>query len=166
MGWALAAAIGASFAHPNRNIICVTGDGSLQLNIQELATIIKHNLPIKIILLNNHGHGMIQQTQDQWLDSKYLASSVKGGLASPDFCEIAKAYGFNISSINSNSDIKKVLKIFYNQTKPSFCNIDIDSNHRVIPQVKFGYPNEDSDPLLSRDEFNANMIINPISIKN
>lgn len=159
MGWALAASIGASFAHPKRNIICVTGDGSLQINIQELATIIRHNLPIKILLLNNHGHSMIQQTQDQWLGSKYLASSVNGGLASPDFCKIATAYGLKASTIQKNSEIREVLNILLRENTPSLCDIDIDSNHRVVPQVKFGFPNEDPHPLLPRKEFAKNMII-------
>ena len=164
MGWALAASIGASFAHPNRSIICVTGDGSLQINIQELATIIKHNLPIKILLLNNRGHSMIQQTQDQWLDSKYLASSEEGGLPSPNFMQIAEAYGFKTSSIDTNAEIKSILPEFLRIKDPLFCSVEISSEHRVSPQVKFGRPNEDPEPLLERQEFLRNMLVPPLPI--
>ncbi|MFA5100164.1 MAG: thiamine pyrophosphate-binding protein, partial [Candidatus Omnitrophota bacterium] len=81
MGYALPASIGACFALNKKPVICVSGDGGLQMNIQELATVVRHDLPVKIFLLNNHGYSMIQQTQEQWLDSRYCASTVKGGLA-------------------------------------------------------------------------------------
>ncbi|MCK4828003.1 thiamine pyrophosphate-binding protein, partial [bacterium] len=84
MGYALPASIGACFALDGQQIICVIGDGSLQMSIQELATVVGHQLPIKIFLINNHGYSMIRQTQDQWLGSRYLASSIEGGLTFPD----------------------------------------------------------------------------------
>src|SRR5205823_1180279 len=70
MGYALPASVGASIALSGSPVTCVSGDGSLQMNIQELATVVRHALPIKIFLLNNHGYSMIQQTQDQWLGSR------------------------------------------------------------------------------------------------
>ncbi|MCX5751947.1 MAG: thiamine pyrophosphate-binding protein [Candidatus Saganbacteria bacterium] len=164
MGWALPAAIGASFALPGQDIVCVTGDGSLQMNIQELATVIRHNLPIKIFLINNHGYSMIQQTQDQWLDSKYLASTVEGGLAFPDFLKVAAAYGFKTFNVDKNADLPKVINDVLQLPGPVFCNIEIGSEHRVIPQVKFGRPNEDPEPFLERKEFFENMFIKPLSV--
>jgi acetolactate synthase-1/2/3 large subunit len=162
MGWALPASIGISFAAGNgRNIICVTGDGSLQMNIQELITVMRHNLPIKILLIDNGGYSMIRQTQDQWLNSEYLASSVEGGLAFPDFIEVAKSYGYQTFQINRNNELN-LLKDVFNCTGPVFCVIKINSHHRVFPQVKYGRPNEDSEPLLDRDEFVANMIVKPL----
>lgn len=162
MGWALPAAIGGSFYQKNKRVICITGDGSLQMNIQELATVIRHKLPIKIFLINNRGYSMIQQTQDQWLDSKYLASTIPGGLAFPNFIRIAKAYGFKSINITQNSSLAKGLKEALDYSGPVFCNINISSKHRVIPQVKYGRPNEDSDPLLDRKEFINNMIVKPL----
>jgi len=159
MGWALPASIGASFAMKKGPIICVTGDGSLQMNIQELATVIRHQLPIKIFLMNNHGHSMIQQTQDQWLGSRYLASNVEGGLAFPDFLKVAKAYDFKVVNISKNNELAKKIKTVLKSKGPVFCNIEIQSKHRVIPQVKFGRPNEDLEPLLDRKEFLENMIV-------
>ncbi len=164
MGWALPASIGASFALKGKRVVCVTGDGSLQMNIQELATVIRHQLPIKIILIDNKGYSMIQQTQDQWLDAKYLASSIEGGLAFPDFAKVAEAYGFKIVTISKNKDLDAGLKETMDFDGPVFCTVKIDSEHRVIPQVKFGRPNEDTEPLLDRDEFIENMIVSPLKV--
>ena len=163
MGWALPASIAAALAHPDRRIICVTGDGSLQMNIQELATIIRHDLPIKIFLINNHGYSMIQQTQDQWLHSQYLASTVPGGLAFPDFVKVARAYGFKTLTIEKNRDVEEHISVALKSEEPFFANVEISSEHRVIPQVKFGRPNEDPAPLLDRQEFFENMVVEPMA---
>jgi acetolactate synthase-1/2/3 large subunit len=132
------------------------------MNIQELSTVIRHNLPIKIVLVNNRGYSMIQQTQDQWLGSRYLASSVEGGLAFPDFVKVAQAYGFPTADISTNRDLSPKLKEAFAIKGPVFCNVNIDPGRRVIPQVQFGKPLEDPDPPLDRDEFQANMIVKPV----
>jgi len=162
MGWALPASIGASFAKNKSQIICVTGDGSLQMNIQELATIIRYELPIKIFLINNKGYSMIRQTQDQWLNSHYVASSVKGGLPDLNYSKIAKAYGFYTIDISKNNNIKKYIQKAFKSKGPVFCNVEISPNHRVIPQVKYGKPNEDPEPLLDREDFFKDMIVPPV----
>lgn len=164
MGWALPASIGACFALEGKPIICVTGDGSLQMNIQELATVVRHQLPIKIFLINNHGYSMIRQTQDQWLESSYLASCIEGGLAFPDFVKVARAYGLKTITISKNKGMSQGIHKALNSNGPVFCNIEIESEHRVIPQVKFGRPNEDLEPLLKREEFARNMIVKPLDI--
>ena len=165
MGWALPASVGAYLADSKRErIICVIGDGSLMMTIQELATIDKHKLPIKIFVFNNHGYSMIKQTQDQWLQSRYCASSGEGGLALPDFQKIASAFHMTSISIAKNSEVAQGIKKVLDFKGSYLCNIDIDSDMRVIPQVKFGRPNEDSEPLLDRDEFLKNMIVKPLKI--
>jgi acetolactate synthase-1/2/3 large subunit len=165
MGWALPASIGAFLAARNRErIICVIGDGGLMMTIQEMATIDKLQLPIKIFVFNNHGYSMIKQTQDQWLQSRYCASSGEGGLASPDFRKIASAFNIHSVNIAKNSEIARAIKKVLDHNGPSLCNIDIDADIRVTPQVKFGRPNEDSEPLLDRDEFLKNMIVKPLDI--
>ena len=164
MGYALPGSIGACFALDRKPVICVIGDGSLQLNIQELATIIRHQLPIKIFLINNHGYSMIRQTQDQWLDSKYDASNVERGLPFPDFVKIADAYGYKTMTISSNKEVKERIIEVLNFDGPTFCNVEISSEHRVIPQAKYGRPNEDQEPLLDRKEFLENMIVKPMEI--
>lgn len=164
MGYALPAAIGAAFAKPGRRVICIAGDGSLQMNIQELTTVIRHKLPIKILLFNNHGHSMVQQTQEMWLGGKYYATSVEGGLAFPDFAKVARAYGFPVDTVSLNASIPAKLKSALAGDGPHFLNIEVDARHRVIPQVKFGRPNEDADPLLDRQEFLGNMIVRPLPV--
>jgi len=159
MGYALPASIGACYALNKKPVICISGDGSLQMNIQELATIIRHELPIKIFLLNNSGYGMIQQTQDQWLGSKYLASTVVGGLAFPDFLKVARAYGYKTIDVSTNEFLPEKISEVLNSPGPVFCNVRISSEHRVIPQVKFGSPIEDSEPFLDKEEFKKDMIV-------
>ncbi len=164
MGYALPASLGASLALGNKPVTCVTGDGGLQINIQELATIIRFNLPVRIFLLNNHGYSMIRQTQDQWLDSRYAASTVEGGLASPDFVKIAAAYGYRTINITTNNKLGRDIRKVLDSPGPVFCNVEISPAHRVIPQVKYGRPIEDGEPLLDRQEFLANMIVKPLEI--
>ena len=159
MGYALPASIGGVLAGLNKNVTCVVGEGSFMMNIQELATIQKYKLPINIILINNNGYSMVKQTQDQWLESKYYATSTSGGLSFPNFRNIALSFGLNYSIINNESLTDKIMKKAYENRKPRIIEVIVDSNQRVSPQSRFGYPIEDSDPMLSRKEFNSNMII-------
>jgi len=164
MGYGLPGAIGACFARPGRRVICVGGDGSLQMNIQELITVIHHRLPVKILLINNHGHSMVQQTQEMWLKGRYYATSVEGGLAFPDFVAVARAYGFPAETVDRNADLPAKLAAALAGDGPYFLNVEVDSRHRVVPQVKYGRPNEDADPLLDRAEFLENMIVPPLPV--
>jgi acetolactate synthase-1/2/3 large subunit len=162
MGWALPASIGVCMANIGQDVICITGDGSLQMNLQELASVIRYKLPIKIILINNKGYGMIQQTQDQWFEGRYHASSIAGGLAFPDFVELARVYGFPVKTITSNDKIQEGIETMIATAGFYFCNIDVELDQRIEPLVKFGRPNEDMEPLLKRKEFFNNMIVAPI----
>ena len=161
MGYGLPASIGASIALGGKRVVCVTGDGSLQMNIQELITVLRHQLPIKIFLLNNHGHSMVQQTQEQWLGGNYFATSVEGGLAFPDFVAVAKAYGYPTFTITQNADLVQKIATVLDHEGPVFCNVELKPEHRVMPQVRFGRMLEDPDPLLDRPEFLRNMIVKP-----
>ena len=105
---------------------------------------------------------MIRQTQDQWLESRYEASTVEGGLAFPDFVKVAKAYGYKTVNITSNKELHERLREVLDSEGPAFCNIGVSPAHRVIPQVKFGRPIEDTEPLLDRREFLENMIVKPV----
>jgi len=161
MGYALPASIGASFAINKKPVICVTGDGGLQMNIQELITAIKHKLPIKIFLFNNHGYGMIRQTQDQWFSSQYEASTVESGLAFCDFIKVAKAYGYQTVNIVKAKDIQKGISQTLRLKGPVLCNIEMHLGHSVVPQVKYGRALEDAEPLLERKDFFECMIVKP-----
>jgi acetolactate synthase I/II/III large subunit len=161
MGWALPASIGISLADKSRLVFCLVGDGSLMMNLQELATVCGYQIPIKIICFNNDGYSMIKQTQDQWLGSQYLASSEEGGVFFPNLSEIAQAFGLDIYNIRSDKEIEPILKSVVDTSAPTFCNVCVDPGIRVSPQVKFGRPNEDPEPLLPRDIFLREMIVDP-----
>jgi acetolactate synthase-1/2/3 large subunit len=163
MGWALPAAIGGCFALDGEPVTCVVGDGSLMMNVQEMATVQKHRLPVRIIVVNNSGYSMVQQTQDQWLEGNYFATTEEGGLSFPDFTKLATAFGMPSVVIDSNADIADGLAKVYDTEGPVLCDVRVLREHRVIPQVHYGYPIEDSIPLLPREEFLANMIVEPVA---
>lgn len=161
MGWALPASIASAFAHPSRSSICIVGDGSLMMSVQELAVIKRHKLPIKIFLMNNSGYSMIQQTQDQWLESNYYASSYEGGLDFPNYFSLAMSFDIEYLQFNNDKELTDALPDILSSNLPFICDILISSSARVVPQVKAGFPNEDLEPLLPRDVFNAEMIVPP-----
>jgi acetolactate synthase-1/2/3 large subunit len=162
MGWALPAAIGGYFASPDAPIICIAGDGSFMMSMHELATVKHHHIPIKLFLLNNSGYSMIKQTQDQWLGSQYYASSYEGGLSFPNYKALASAFGFEYLEISSTQSCSEKLTSIFLTTNAVFCNVVIPPEARVIPQVKFGRPNEDMEPLLPREIFLKSMLIAPL----
>lgn len=164
MGYSLPASIGAAFAEPFKKIICITGDGGLQINIQELATIAKHKLNISIFLVNNHCHGIIQGTQQNWLKSKFHASDpVTGKLPDPEFSKIAKAYEIKAIDATMHSHLKKKIMETLSFKGPMLCNVHMNKESQIYPKLLFGKPIEDSHPLLSREEFKKEMIVKRIS---
>ncbi|MFM7275136.1 MAG: thiamine pyrophosphate-dependent enzyme, partial [Gammaproteobacteria bacterium] len=164
MGWSIPAAIASALACPEKPVYCVVGDGSLMMNLQELATVIAYDLPLKIICLDNKGYSMIQQTQDQWLGGQYVASSSTGGLRMPDLLDVARSFGLPVSRLSCNADIATCLDGVTSRQGAFFLLVDIDPACRVSPQVKFGRPNEDPEPLLDRETFLSEMIIPPLDV--
>lgn len=163
MGYAFPASIGASFAMGKKEVICIDGDGSFQMNIQELQTVVYHKLPLKIFILDNNGYGIIKQFQELYLDSRYEATGK--GYSAPDFVEIGQAYGVKTFTINSHTDLEKDLKKILKIKGPVICVVKIDPLQKLIPKLEFGRPIEDLSPLLPRDEFYKNMIVKPIKMK-
>jgi len=108
--------------------------------------------------MNNSGYSMIQQTQDQWLGSVYHASSREGGISFPDYEYLAKAFNLDYYKIDSPDEYSNVLKVV-KSSNACICNVNIPREMRVTPQVKFGRPNEDMEPLLPRDMFHQFMLI-------
>ena len=161
MGYALPASIGASIAKNKKRIICIDGDGSLQINLQELHTLVKNKLPIKIFVLNNNGYGIIKQFQELYLSKRFEASGK--GVSNPNFKKIANAFGLNYSVIKNHYNIRNKLKKIVNSKKPEFINVLIKPNQKIIPKLQFGKPIEDLSPLLSRKEYLNNMLIDTIS---
>ena len=162
MGYAFPAAIGASIALNKKKVVCIDGDGSIQINIQELQTLVSNKLPIKIIILNNDGYGIIKQFQELYLQERHEAVDSKKGVTNPNFSKVAKAYGINYSEIKKNSDINKILNKTIRSKKAEFINVLIKPDQKIIPKLAFGSPLEDLSPPLPRKEFLKNMIINTI----
>ena len=163
MGYAFPASIGASIALNKKRIICIDGDGSIQINIQELQTMISNQLPIKIIIINNNGYGIIKQFQELYLNKRYEAVDPQKGVTNPNFLKIAKAYGIKYSEVKNNSNIDKVLRNTIKSKNAEFINVFVDPNQKIIPKLTFGSPLEDLSPQLSRQEFNENMIIKSVN---
>lgn len=173
MGYDLPASIGASIADKFKNeVICITGDGSIQMNIQELQTIIYNNLPIKIFMYNNNGYLSIRTTQKLYFDSKFVGESPESGISFPDMMKIAEAYGFKTFKILNNSEIELKISEILSISGPVFCEVMLDPNEVLGPKVSsqvnadgtmISKPMEDLAPFLPREEFYKNMIISPIN---
>ena len=148
MGYALAGAVGASFADPSKDVIAVIGDGGLQMCIEELATISRHNLSIKIFLFNNQGQGIMRQTIDTWLDSNYNAIDYETGLLFPDFSRVAEAYGLKTAEIHSHENIEQQISDVLNIKGAVFCNVFINKYQQIKPQLVFGKGLDDMWPYI------------------
>lgn len=157
MGCALPMAIGASFAEPGKTVVAIAGDGGFQLNIQELQTVYHHDLPIKTILLNNSCYGMVRQFQEQYFDGRCQSTVI--GYSCPDFQDVVSAYKIHSSRITQNSEISDALEMLFNNMNPEFLEVKIDADFKVNPKLSVNRPVEDQDPLLSRQELDANMLI-------
>lgn len=169
MGWALPAAIGGAIRNPSRSTTCLTGDGSFMMNLQELSTAKIYSPSLKIIILNNLGYGMVRQTEDQWLAGKHFGTDGReGDITFPDFCKLAKSFGLKSTRAENQNQLHSSLKEMYIDKSLNVLEVMIDPTSRVIPQTRFGYPLEDSEPALSLRELEDNMLIPllPISTEN
>jgi acetolactate synthase-1/2/3 large subunit len=138
MGFGLPAAIGAALANPNRKVICFSGDGSILMNIQELATLAELNLNITIILLNNGHLGLVRQQQELFYNGNYIASKFD---KEPDFAAIAKGFGIESFDLAACSDPETALQDALTQSQPCFINVPIDYKELVKPMVPPGKAN-------------------------
>jgi acetolactate synthase-1/2/3 large subunit len=165
MGYALPAAIGAAF-RAGGAVTCIIGDGGLMLCLGELAMLARHKLPIRVLLFNNHGHGIQKQTLETWLGGKYIGVDAASGLAFADFTKVAGAMGLPSFSIARSSDIAPVLNQVYAQPGPVFCNIEINPAQKLYPVLKFGAPLEDQLPPLDAALLRDQMLIGPYKADN
>jgi acetolactate synthase-1/2/3 large subunit len=148
MGFALPGAIGASIAFNKKPVVVLIGDGCMQVNIQELQTIVRNELPIKIIILNNKSLGMIRQFQDSYFESRY--QSTYWGYSSPDFEKVAIAYGIDAKTINNPEEISDSVNWLWaedNVNKPLVLQVMIDPHTNTYPKIAFGKPITEMEPL-------------------
>lgn len=169
MGYDLPAAIGAAIAANGRRIICLAGDGSIQLNIQELATIAKHQLPIKIFVLDNNGYLSIRISQINFF-GRLLGESPQSGISLPDMKKIGAAYGLPAYQLDKADFVTKLTE-FLKLDGPAICNVVLDPRQQFEPRLSSrqkadgtiaSAPLEDMYPFLDREEFLRNMLIKPV----
>ena len=168
MGYDLPAAIGACIGNGKKDTLCLTGDGSIQMNIQELQTIVYNKLPIKIFLLNNNGYISIRQTQENFFGLPYVGCGKESGISFPDIAKLSRAYGIKSQTITKQKNMEATIRSILRYKGPFLCEIVLDPSHRFIPKSAsekkpngeiISKPLEDMFPFLNRDEFRGNMLI-------
>lgn len=152
MGYSLPSAIGAYYAS-GRTVISFNGDGGLQMNIQELQFIARENIPIKIVLLNNHSLGMIRHFQEMYFNCNFVQTKKDYGYTTPDFEKIAGAYNLRYLKIMSITEVSKCEKLMIDN-KPCFIEINLSDTTYLYPKLAMGRAINDQDPLLDRKLFN------------
>ena len=158
MGSSLPVRIGAQYGQMDRQVVCITGDGGLVMNIQELATISFHRLPVKIIVMNNKEYGIIKQTQGTWLKSRYVASDESGGLGSPDLTRIAKAYDVQTMEISNDQEIDSKLAHILNSEKAILCDVKVRKSEKITPELTYDHPLENLWSFLDRKQLRDDLI--------
>jgi acetolactate synthase-1/2/3 large subunit len=136
MGFGLPGAIGAYFADPSKDILLIAGDGGIQMNIQELQTVIHNKIPLKIFLLNNNGYLAISLMQDNLFKSNYIGSNPDSGISNPNFVKLADAYGFKTYIFNNNIELEKGIDEVLSTKGPVLCEIKMIENQLLIPRVQ------------------------------
>lgn len=150
MGYSLPAAIGACIAS-GKKVYSFNGDGGFQMNIQELQTVAREQLPIKIILFNNSALGMIRHFQEMYFNNNYVGTVPSGGYTVPNFGLIAKAYGLKYALVKDWHDVDESL---FADNIPGLIEIRLTGNTYVCPKLEFGKPNQDQEPLIDRELYN------------
>lgn len=168
MGYALPSAIGAAFANKSAEVICLNCDGGMMLNLQELQTIVHHQLPIKIFIFNNDGYLMIKHTQKALFSGRYTGTNKKTGVSCPNFSALARGFDIPSFKIKTWDEFSSVLPTIQNYLGPIICEVFMHPEQLFLPKLSLAVqkdgslvspPLEDLSPLLSREEFRENMII-------
>jgi acetolactate synthase-1/2/3 large subunit len=166
MGYDLPAAIGAAVARPGQRVVCLAGDGSLQMNVQELQTVVHHRLPIKLFVLNNGGYLSIRTTQQNFFGTS-VGAGPESGVSFPDLLKLAHAYGIPALRIAS-ADFRPLVRRALDTPGPFVCEVMLDPTQTFEPRLSSRQlpdgrietaPLEDMYPFLEREELRGNMLI-------
>ncbi|BEV35827.1 biosynthetic-type acetolactate synthase large subunit [Synechococcus sp. M16CYN] len=139
MGFGMPAAIGAQVACPNAQVICIAGDASILMNIQELGTIASYGLPVKVVIVNNRWQGMVRQWQESFYDERYSSSDMLKGM--PDFAALARSFGVNGIKITERESLHRDLEAALNSTEPALIDISVRRGENCYPMVPPGKSN-------------------------
>lgn len=162
MGYGFPAAVGVAVSDNSRRTVCIDGDGSVMMNIQELATVAHNKLNVKLILLNNNGYHSIRQTQHNLFEPPYVGIDSASGIGFPDFGKLAEAFGIRYFTLNEENACDAVLKEALNCEGPCICEVVVDpaqnfapkSSSKVLPSGQIVSPSlDDMAPFLERKEF-------------
>jgi acetolactate synthase-1/2/3 large subunit len=139
MGYGMPAAMGAQVACPSRQVVCIAGDASILMNIQELGTIAAYNLPVKVVIVNNQWQGMVRQWQESFYDERYSSSDMLRGM--PDFIALAKAFGVNGVKITERGSLHQDLEAALNSPEPMLIDVHVRRGENCYPMVPPGKSN-------------------------
>lgn len=171
MGFTLPAAIGACVANPDVDVVGITGDGSLQMNIQELQTMVHHQFALKLIVWNNNGYLSIRTTQKKFFSGREIGTDAASGLSLPDTKKIAAAYGITYLRVSEVAALDEALAQMMKVEGPVILEVICPENQEIIPTASskklpdgrmVSKPLEDMYPFLDRAEFLSNMIVKPL----
>lgn len=172
MGFAIPAILGAYYGS-KRQIICIVGDGSIMMNIQELQTIRSQNIPAKVFVINNHGYAVIRERQKELFRSRTIGTDSSDGVTIPEFQKVADCFGFDYAMISERLQLEEGIKKVLSSDKAVLCEIvcteqqqflknsyAMNKKHRILRRTL-----EDQFPFLDRDVFRSEMIIEPIEVE-
>ena len=166
MGYGLPASIGACIANNKKSTVCLEGDGSIMMNLQELQTVVTNGLPLKIFVLNNNGYISIQQTQKNFFGGKYTACTKESGVEIPDFIKVAQAFGLKTAKIDNPDNIEEQIQKVLETEGAILCEVMLSPNYIFAPKLSskklpdgtmISPSLEDMYPFLDREEFSENM---------
>ncbi len=168
MGYSLPAAVGVSVARGKGEVLAITGDGSFQMNIQELQTVVHNCLPVKLFVWNNDGYLSIRASQAKFFEGRYIGTDSSSGVSFPDTGKIAAAYGIKYFKVNESSELPAVLDQVLAYDGPAICEVICIRDQEIVPTVSsrkkpdgtmVSLPLEDMYPFLDREEFRREMIV-------
>jgi acetolactate synthase I/II/III large subunit len=169
MGYDVPAALGAAVAlEGKQRVVCLAGDGSIMMNLQELQTIRTLNLPVKVFILNNQGYHSIRQTQSSFFQGNIVGCGTESGLSFPNFEKIAEAFGFGFRRCSNHEEMERMIVDTLDGPGPQLCELMLDLTQPFAPKLTsrklesgkmISSPLEDTAPFLDRDELRANMFI-------
>ena len=171
MGFTLPAAIGVAIADPSSCVIGVTGEGSFMQNMQEMETVRFNKLNVKLFVVENNGYFSIHQTQNRFFNGHYVGSGVESGISFTDLKKLSEAFGVDYYDLQTIADCDRFIPIMLSSNKPALMRVNVTTDMSVIPtnSAKLlpngkmrSMPLEDMYPFLDREEFNKEMIIEPI----
>jgi acetolactate synthase-1/2/3 large subunit len=153
MGFALPAAIGAAVSS-GRPVVVVAGDGGFQCNLQELQTVVRNKLPIKIVIINNRCHGMVRQFQESYFEGRY--QSTLWGYDAPDFANVARAYGMQGCTVARTEDMDEAVRLLWQKPdEPALLQVMVDTYANAYPKIAFGRPITEMEPFATPIEMES-----------